>query len=101
MARRFPARPFLTNAQRDYLVAFLRDWLPEEAKSVYREMIRENPTTWWQDPHFAGGIIVEYALRGNGFDERALGVKDLEPLWPELLERAVEDAPSHREYYES
>jgi hypothetical protein len=85
------AREFLTDAQRDGLVAFLRDWLPEEALQVYREMIRANPTEWWRDPHFAGGIIVEHALRGNGFDERALGVVDLSPLWPDLIARAVAD----------
>lgn len=87
-----PARTYLTDDQRDRLVAFLRDWLPEEAKRVYRDMIRSAPSSWWQDPHFDGGIILEYALRGNGFNEKALGVKDLEPFWPDLLARAVQVA---------
>ena len=82
-------REFLTDGQRDRLIAFLRDWLPEEAKEVYREMIRAAPHSWWHDPHFKGGIILEYALRGNGFNEQALGVKNLEPLWPDLLVQTV------------
>jgi hypothetical protein len=84
-----PARANLTDYQRASLIAFLRDWLPEEAKQVYRDMIRAAPDSWWQDPHFDGGIILEYALRGNGFNEKALGVKNLEPLWPDLLAHAV------------
>jgi len=71
-------------------VAFLRQWLPPEALLVYREMIRENPKGWHLDPHFSGGIIVEHALRGNGIDERALGVEDLNAVWPALLREAVE-----------
>lgn len=82
-------REFLTESQRAHLIAFLRDWLPNEAQHVYREMIRAAPHSWWHDPHFAGGIILEYALRGNGYDEKALGVKSLEPLWPDILRQAV------------
>lgn len=82
-------REFLTDEQRAELIAFLRDWLPEEAKRVYREMIRSSPNAWWYDPHFEGGVILEYALRGNGFTEKALGVKNLQPLWPDLLTHAV------------
>ncbi|HEX6924559.1 MAG TPA: hypothetical protein VF167_03990 [Longimicrobiaceae bacterium] len=79
---------------RDQVVAFLRDWLPERAREVYREMILRDPEGWHRDPHFAGGIILEHALRGNGIDERALGVRDLTPLWPDLLRRAVLE-PDH------
>ena len=71
-------------------VEFLRRWLPSEAVVVYRKLIRENPNGWHLDPHFAGGIIVEHALRGNGIDERSLGVADLNAVWPALLEEAVE-----------
>lgn len=76
---------------RDAVVAFLRDWLPEEMKDTYRRMIAEDPAGWMHDPHFQGGFIVRHALRGNGLDERALGVRDLEPLWPNLVRRAVLD----------
>jgi len=94
-------RQVLTNAQREGLIAFLRDWLPDEAKSAYREMMRQNPDDWWRDAHFAGGIIVEYALRGNGFDEKSLGVADLDALWPELLAEAVREWTDERKFYES
>jgi hypothetical protein len=89
-------RELLTDRQRDELIAFLRDWLPEEAKRVYRDMIRSSPNAWWYDPHFDGGIILEYALRGNGFTEKALGVTSLAPLWPDLLIRAVFDEAEKR-----
>ena len=70
---------------------FLRNELPPEARRVYRELIRADPENWSRDPHFAGGIIVDHMLRGNGLDEVALGVSDLGPIWPELLRMAVED----------
>lgn len=76
-------------AVRDEVVAFLRGWLPEEARRAYRRMMEEDPVNWSRDPHFANGVIVEHALRGNGIDERALGVPSLDEVWPELLRRAV------------
>jgi hypothetical protein len=91
--RRQP-REFLSGPQIEQIAAFLRDWLPEEAIHEYRRMIREDPANWWHDPHFENGLILRFALRGNGITERALGVADLSPLWPELLARAVaEDEP--------
>ena len=71
------------------VVAFLRDWLPAQAKETYRGMIAEDPDHWHRHPHFAGGVIAEHALRGNGITEKVLGVKDLEEVWPALLELAV------------
>lgn len=86
-----PSRsPYLRPEVRDAVVEFLREWLPSPAKRVYREMIRSDPANWSSDPHFAGGIIVDFALRGNGFDEKSLGIADLDAVWPELLRLAVE-----------
>ena len=96
MRKNRATREFLTDSQQVRLIAFLRDWMPDEAKQVYREMIRAAPHSWWQDPHFAGGIILEYALRGNGFNEKALGVRSLEPLWPDLLVQAVAEDYAER-----
>jgi hypothetical protein len=96
MMRRRDAPPDLTPEVRDAVVSFLRDWLPDEAKRVYREMIREDAAGWMDDPHFQGGFIMRYALRGNGLDERALNVRDLEPLWPDLLRSAVFGAADTR-----
>ncbi|MQA90573.1 MAG: hypothetical protein GEU90_10105 [Gemmatimonas sp.] len=76
---------------RDAAVAFLRDWLSSEAKRRYRSMIAENPDGWPADPHFADGIIVKHALRGNGIDEKVLGVRNLESVWADLLKRAVQE----------
>jgi hypothetical protein len=76
---------------RDAVVAFLRDWLPPEARRKYRELILANPDEWTEDPHFAQGIIPEHALRGNGIDEKVLGVSNLDAIWPDLLKRAVEE----------
>lgn len=80
----------LSPEDRDAVVEFLREWLPTQAKEVYREMIRLDPDNWSRDAHFAEGVIVDSALRGNGFDEASLGVADLDSLWPELLRLAVE-----------
>ena len=75
------------------VVQFLRDELPSDAKRVYRDMIRNDPLNWSRDPHFAEGVIVRHMLRGNGYDEAALQVADLEPIWPELLRLAVQEEP--------
>lgn len=74
---------------RSEIVHFLRDWLPSQAIESYREMILADRTGWWDHPHFAGGIIVDGALRGNGITEQVLGVRSLDALWPRLLEEAV------------
>jgi hypothetical protein len=81
-------------AVRDEVVAFLREWLPDEARRAYREMMEEHPEGWMRDPHFGGGVIVRHALRGNGLDERALGIPDLDAVWPDLLRRAVLGDPA-------
>lgn len=71
------------------VVAFLRAWLPDEARRAYREMMERDPQGWPRHPHFAGGLVVRHALRGNGLDERTLGIPDLDAVWPDLLRRAV------------
>lgn len=71
------------------VVRFIRDWLPPQARQVYREMMLRDPEYWYEDPHFAGGVIPDFVLRGNGITERVLGVDDLQSIWPALLERAV------------
>jgi hypothetical protein len=81
---------------REEVVAFLRGWLPETARQAYRQMIETDPEGWHRHPHFAEGVIVRHALRGNGFTEEVLRVPSLELLWPDLLARAVllpEDEP--------
>lgn len=81
------------------VAGFLRGWLPPEARLVYRQMMISDPLHWSEDPHFAGGIIIDHALRGNGIDEALLGVDDLNAVWPEILRLAVlgEDANGQNE----
>jgi hypothetical protein len=81
------------------VVEFLRDWLPETAKRTYRRMMARDPLDWKRDPHFGRGVIVRHALRGNGYTERLLGVRSLEPYWADLLARAVreDEAPRRAE----
>lgn len=81
---------------RDEVIQFLREWLPEPAKRTYRAMIQANPEGWSRDPHFAGGIIPEHALRGNGITAEVLGVEDLDAIWPDLLRAAVNAEMSER-----
>lgn len=76
---------------RDEVVDFLRRWLPESAKRSYRRMMARDPQNWKRDPHFRRGVIVRHALRGNGYTERLLGVRSLEPYWADLLARAVRE----------
>lgn len=76
------------------VVAFLRDWLPAQAKRTYRSMIAADPDHWHRHAHFAGGIIPEHALRGNGITEKVLGVRSLDAVWPELLVLALREEPT-------
>jgi hypothetical protein len=76
---------------RQAAVAFIRQWLPERAQAVYRALIAEEPESWRAHPHFAGGLIVEHVLRGNGLTEEALGVADLNEVWHDLLELALRE----------
>ncbi|HEV2148753.1 MAG TPA: hypothetical protein VGR37_15215 [Longimicrobiaceae bacterium] len=80
---------------REEVVSFLRAWLPEDAREGYRRMVERDPEGWHRHPHFAEGVIVRHALRGNGFTEELLGVASLEPYWADLLAQAVrgDDAP--------
>jgi len=71
------------------VVEFLRGWLPPSSIRTYREMIERDPIYWHRHPHFAGGIVVEHFLRGNGITETVLGVDDLDKVWPEILRRVV------------
>jgi hypothetical protein len=84
-----PERPTIEPGLREEVVAFLRDWIPAGAAATYRQMIRSDPDGWYRSSHFASGFVVEHLLRGNGITEAALGVRDLEPLWPGLLRDAV------------
>jgi hypothetical protein len=84
-------------AVRAEVVAFLRGWLPERAKAVYRTMVAEDPEGWRAHPHFAGDLIVEHALRGNGITAEGLGVTCLKRIWPELLELALNAEETERE----
>ena len=81
----------MNESQIDEVAAFLRRWLPEGVRAEYRRIMAADPAGWPHHPHFAGGLIVRHALRGNGVDEHALGVPSLEPLWREALARAVAD----------
>lgn len=72
-------------------VEFLREWLPEPARRTYREMIEANPTGWYRDAHFHGGIAVRNLLEGNGITAKALRIRSLDDVWPSLLAAAVID----------
>jgi hypothetical protein len=79
--------------RRQEAVDFLRAWLPERVKAVYRALIEEGPESWRAHPHFLGGVVVDHVLRGNGLTEETLGVEDLNQIWPELLHLALSNEP--------
>lgn len=83
----------MNSTTRDEVSAFLRRWLPPAARDAYARLMRADPTGWSRHPHFRGGLIVRCALRGNGYTEHLLGIRSLDEVWPDLLERAVR--PEH------
>jgi len=93
--------------------AFLRDWLhPWETAKIRMLIDRHGHHEWiwhlydedindlypqerryaaWLSPHFGFGMQARNALRLAGFDEEQLGVQDLQDVYLELLEAAVEE----------
>lgn len=79
------------------IIQFLREWLPPRVRSTYRQMMVDDPGGWHLDPHFAGGIILRHALRGNGINVPLTAGVDLDAEWPELLRAAVLESTDTRQ----
>jgi hypothetical protein len=93
--------------------AFLRGWLHPSETAKIRTLLREyghHEWIWhlydediadlypnekryaaWLSPHFGFGMQVRNALRRAGFGEQALGVLNLQDIYLDLLEAAVQE----------
>jgi hypothetical protein len=70
-------------------VARLRTLLVEEAPLV-RAAIAARPDDWIAPHHFAWGMVIRNLLRREGFGEQELGVENLDNVYVELIEEAMQ-----------
>ena len=73
----------------EYIIGFLRGYFADAPQTV--QQIRDAAASdglWWADYHMTWGMAVRNLLRRNGFDERSLGVENLDDVWVGLVEGA-------------
>jgi len=71
-------------------VTFLREWLSPTVKQQVREVIRVQSPDWPAAYHMVWGMGVRNALREHGFGEKDFGVLNLDNVYIELVEEAVQ-----------
>ena len=83
----------------DGAVLFLNNWFKQAISQdeegidrplidVLTEMINKSPEKWWIGHHFGWGMGVRNMLRKNGFDEKELGIDNLDDYYIPLVEQA-------------
>jgi hypothetical protein len=63
--------------------------LPEQRDEI-RRALEADADCFSIDQHFGMGMGIRNILRRNGFDERTLGVPDLDHVWVAILREALE-----------
>jgi hypothetical protein len=71
-------------------VTFLRSWLSPLVQQEVREVIRIKSPDWPAGYHMGWGMGVRNALREHGFGEKGFGVLNLDNIYVELVEEAVQ-----------
>jgi hypothetical protein len=101
---------------RESAIDFLREWLLPDDRALIRSLIEQyGPREWiWHlhddkmadllprerqvavllAPRFGFGMKARNALRRNGYGEKELGVDDLQLIYLELIEAAVQETAS-------
>lgn len=74
----------------DGAVRFLCDWFPDHVKEDIRQRHQEDPEYWWAPYHLFWGMGVRNKLRDEGFGEDDFGIHNLDNIYVELVEEAVD-----------
>lgn len=74
----------------DAAVRFLRGWLSPTVQDMVREVIRIKTPDWPAAYHLGWGMGVRNGLRQHGFGEKDFGVLNLDNIYVELVEEAVQ-----------
>ncbi len=75
-------------------VTFLQGLLWPTVLQQIREVVRIKSPDWPAGYHMGWGMGVRNALRENGFNEDAFGVRNLDNIYVELVEQAALAAPA-------
>jgi len=71
-------------------VGFLKRTIAPGSKSHIRARIEQDPERWWVGGHFRAGMLVRNCLRVSGYGEKEFGITNLDNIYVELLEEAVQ-----------
>ena len=64
---------------------------PAEDRDAFRRAIEEDSEAFAAAQHFTAGLTVRTLLRLHGVDHVALGARDPDDVWVEILRDAVAD----------
>ena len=81
----------ISPCQREMAVEFLRGYFANSPLAIeqIRDAARKDSQTWWSEYHMTWGMAVRNLLRRNGFDEKTLGVDNLDNVYVGLVEESL------------
>jgi len=71
-------------------VDFLRGFLPPEVRSQIHDLVQMQSEAWPARYHMDWGMHVRNSLRNTAFGEKDFGVLNLDNIYVELVEEAVQ-----------
>ena len=79
----------LNPALRDKAIKFLRKLLTIKTKKEIKIAINNNPEHWFTPYHFGWGMTIRNKLREAGFGENDFEIKNIDDIYVELVEDAI------------
>ena len=81
----------ISPCQRDMAIEFLHGYFLNAPNTVaqIRDAAKRDPQTWWADYHMTWGMAVRNLLRRNGYDEKTLGIQNLDDVYVGLVEASL------------
>jgi len=92
----------LEEGNRVKMVELFKRTLREEDIAFFKKIIKDNPDGEWATTisnatpmpfHFGGGMAVRNFFRTEGFDEKELGINNLDNVYVSIIEQAINSLP--------
>jgi len=94
----------LKNSDRKEMITAFLDSLSEEDIFFYKKTIKDNPNGVWATTvntdgpipypfHFRKGMEIRNFFRSNGFNEKTLGIQNLDNVYVSVVEEAITSLP--------
>lgn len=74
-----------------FAIDFLRNHIPIQIKNDIKMAIKNNPNNWISSYHFGWGMNIRNILRQNGFNEEYMECENLDYIYTQLIELAMEN----------